>query len=310
MQLLSRTTNFDFMGWRWPALSVSIALMLISVGSMVFRGFNLGIDFRGGVLLEVGYESPVELEQLRATLEAGGITDATLQTLGSARTVQIRLPPVEGLVPEEELGAEVMAVLRAQDPTVRRLGGTFVDSQVGEDLAEQGGLAMFFATIMIFIYTALRFRWKFAAGAIAALVHDAVIVLGAFSVFDLTFDLTVLAAVLAVIGYSLNDTIVIFDRVRENFRLMRRGTTTEIMNASINQTLSRTFVTALTVLLVLIALIALGGDSVFGFSLALIIGVVSGSYSTIYMATAIALMLDVKPADLMPPKREAVDDLP
>jgi preprotein translocase subunit SecF len=310
MQLLSRTTKFDFMGWRWPALSVSIALMAISVGSMVFRGFNLGIDFMGGVLLEVGYDNPVELEDLRAALEEGGITDATLQTLGSARTIQIRLPPAEGLVAEEDLGTEVLAVLRAQDPSVRRLGGTFVDSQVGEDLTEQGGLAMFFATIMIFLYTALRFRWKFAAGAIAALVHDAVIVLGAFSVFGITFDLTVLAAVLAVIGYSLNDTIVIFDRVRENFRLMRRGTTTEIMNASINQTLSRTFVTALTVLLVLIALIWLGGETVFGFSLALIIGVVSGSYSTIYMATAIALMLDVKPADLMPPKREAADDLP
>ena len=310
MQLLSRATKFDFMGWRWPALSVSIVLMLISIGSMIFRGFNFGIDFMGGVLLEVGYDSPVELEDLRATLEAGGITDATLQTLGSARTVQIRLPPVEGTVVEEELGKEVIDVLRAADPSVRRLGGTFVDSQVGEDLAEQGGLAMFFATIMIFLYTALRFRWKFAAGAIAALVHDALIVLGVFSVFGLTFDLTVLAAVLAVIGYSLNDTIVIFDRVRENFHLIRRGTTTEIMNASINQTLSRTFVTALTVLLVLIALIWLGGEVVFGFSLALIIGVVSGSYSTIYMATAVALMLDVKPADLMPPKREAVDDLP
>jgi preprotein translocase subunit SecF len=310
MQLFSRAPKFDFMGWRWPALSVSIALMVISVVSIGVRGFNLGIDFMGGVLLEVRYENPVELEELRATLEAGGITDATLQTLGSARTVQIRLPPVEGLVAEEDLGTEVLTVLRAQDPTVRRLGGTFVDSQVGEDLVEQGGLAMFFATIMIFLYTAMRFRWKFAAGAIAALVHDALIVLGVFSVFDLTFDLTVLAAVLAVIGYSLNDTIVIFDRVRENFRLMRRGTTTEIMNASINQTLSRTFVTALTVLLVLVALIWLGGEVVFGFSLALIVGVVLGAYSTIYMATAIALMLDVKPADLIPPKREAVDELP
>jgi preprotein translocase subunit SecF len=310
MQLLSRTTKFDFMGWRWPALAISLTLMAISIGSIAIRGFNFGIDFMGGVLLEVGYDNPVELEELRATLEAGGITDATLQTLGSARIVQIRLPPVEGVVAEDDLGAEVLAVLRAQDPNVRRLGGTFVDSQVGEDLAEQGGLAMFFATIMIFLYTALRFRWKFAAGAIAALVHDAVIVLGVFSVFRITFDLTVLAAVLAVIGYSLNDTIVIFDRVRENFHLIRRGTTTEIMNVSINQTLARTFVTALTVLLVLIALIWLGGEVVFGFSLALIIGVVSGSYSTIYMATAVALALDVKPADLMPPKREAVDDLP
>jgi preprotein translocase subunit SecF len=310
MQLLRGVPKFDFMGWRYPALAVSIALVLISIGSIVFRGFNLGIDFSGGVLLEVGYENPVELEDLRSALEANGITDATLQTLGSARAVQIRLPPVEGVVAEEDLGAEVMAVLRMQDPTVRRLGGTFVDSQVGEDLAEQGGLAMFFATLMIFVYTALRFRWKFAAGAIAALVHDAIIVLGAFSIFGLTFDLTVLAAVLAVIGYSLNDTIVIFDRVRENFRTMRRGTAMEIMNASINQTLARTFVTALTVLLVLIALVLLGGEVVFGFSVALIIGVVAGSYSTIYMATAAALMLDVKPADLMPPKREAADDLP
>jgi preprotein translocase subunit SecF len=310
MQLFSRAPKFDFMGWRYPALALSVTLMLISVGSIVFRGFNLGIDFTGGVLLEVGYDNPVELEDLRSALADNGITDATLQTLGSARAVQIRLPPVEGVVAEEDLGADVMAVLRMQDPTVRRLGGTFVDSQVGEDLAEQGGLAMFFATLMIFVYTALRFRWKFAAGAIAALVHDAVLVLGAFSVFGITFDLTVLAAVLAVIGYSLNDTIVIFDRVRENFRMMRRGTTMEIMNASINQTLARTFVTALTVLLVLIALITLGGENVFGFSLALIIGVVSGSYSTIYMATAVAVMLDVKPADLMPPKREAADELP
>ena len=309
MQLLSRVPSFDFMGWRRPALAVSITLMLISIASVIFRGFNLGIDFTGGILLQVSYEHPVELDEVRATLEANGFSP-TLQSFGSATDVLIRLPPVDSVGADEELGADVMEVLRAQDPTVRRGDATFVGSQVGEDLAEQGGLAMFFATLMIFVYTMLRFRWKFAAGAIAALVHDATIVFGVFSLFGLTFDLTVLAAVLAVIGYSLNDTIVIFDRVRENFRTMRRGTAEEIMNASINQTLARTFVTALTVLLVLIALLFLGGEVVFGFSVALIIGVVAGSYSTIYMATATALRLNVTPADLMPPKREAADDLP
>ena len=309
MQLLSRVPSFDFMGWRRPALAVSIALMLISIGSIVFRGFNLGIDFTGGILLQVSYEHPVELDEVRATLEANGFSP-TLQSFGSATDVLIRLPPVDTVGADQELGADVMEVLHAQDPTVRRGDATFVGSQVGEDLAEQGGLAMFFATLMIFVYTMLRFRWKFAAGAIVALVHDATIVFGVFSLFGLTFDLTVLAAVLAVIGYSLNDTIVIFDRVRENFRTMRRGTAEEIMNASINQTLARTFVTALTVLLVLVALLFLGGEVVFGFSVALIIGVVAGSYSTIYMATATALRLNVTPADLMPPKREAADDLP
>ena len=309
MQLLSRVPSFDFMGWRRPALAVSITLMLISIASVIFRGFNLGIDFTGGILLQVSYEHPVELDEVRATLEANGFSP-TLQSFGSATDVLIRLPPVDTVGADQELGADVMEVLRAQDPTVRRGDATFVGSQVGEDLAEQGGLAMFFATLMIFVYTMLRFRWKFAAGAIVALVHDATIVFGVFSLFGLTFDLTVLAAVLAVIGYSLNDTIVIFDRVRENFRTMRRGTAEEIMNASINQTLARTFVTALTVLLVLIALLFLGGEVVFGFSVALIIGVVAGSYSTIYMATATALRLNVTPADLMPPKREAADDLP
>jgi preprotein translocase subunit SecF len=310
MQLLSRAPNFDFMGWRWHALSVSIVLILISIGSMLFRGFNLGIDFTGGVLLHVAYENPVELEDVRSALEANGFEEATLQSFGSASEVLIRLPPVENVTVEEDLGADVLEVLREQDPTVQRRDGTFVDSQVGDDLAEQGGLAMFFATLMIFMYTMLRFRWKFAAGAIAALVHDAIIVAGAFSLFQFTFDLTVLAALLAVIGYSLNDTIVIFDRVRENFRTIRRGTAQEIMNTSINQTLARTFVTALTVLLVLLALLFWGGEAVFGFSVALIIGVVAGSYSTIYMATATALMLDVTPADLMPPKREAADEMP
>lgn len=309
MQLLSRL-NIDFMRWAQPVAVLSGLVVLACLVSLAVRGLNFGIDFTGGVLLEVAYDEPVELEEVRATLEGAGFTEATVQNFGSATDVLIRLPPLGSVEDEANLGEDVLAALRMQDPTVERRGGAVVGSQVGADLREQGGLALFFATIMIFMYVMLRFRWKFAAGTIAALVHDTIITIGLFSIFQITFDLTVLAAVLAVIGYSLNDTIVIFDRVRENFRAMRRGTPREIMNASINQTLARTFVTALTSLLVLIALLSLGGETVRGFSIALIIGVCVGTYSTIYIATATALWLKVVPADLVPPKREAVDDLP
>jgi preprotein translocase subunit SecF len=310
MQLFSRVPKFDFVGRRNIAFAVSILLVGASLVSMAVRGFNFGIDFTGGVLVEVAYQSPVDLEDLRTTLAEAGFTEATLQAFGSARNVLIRLPPDENAAVEERPGTAVYEALRARDPTVRWEGGTFVGPQVGEDLADQSGLALFFATIMIFIYTMLRFRWKFAAAAIVALVHDGIVTLGLFSITGLTFDLTVLAAVLAVIGYSLNDTVVVFDRVRENFRAMRRSTPSEIMNASNNQTLARTFVTALTVLLVLISLLVLGGEAVYGFSLGLIVGVVVGSYTTVYIATNVALLLKVTPVDLMPPKREAADDLP
>jgi preprotein translocase subunit SecF len=310
MQLFSRSPNFDFMGWRRPAIAISGIFILASAVSLATRGLNWGIDFTGGVLLEVAYDAPVELEDIRSVLAANGIDNAVVQNFGSATDVMIRLPPAEDVDDEASLGQEVLALLRAQDPTVERRGGAVVGSQVGEELAEQGGLAMLFAMLMIFMYVMLRFRWKFAAGAIAALVHDVIFVVGIFSMFGITADLTVLAAVLAVIGYSLNDTIVVFDRVRENFRAMRRGTPEEILNASINQTLARTFVTAITTLLVLFALLFLGGETVRAFSLALIIGVAVGTYSTIYIATAAALMLGVSQADLLPPKREQIDDLP
>jgi preprotein translocase subunit SecF len=310
MQLFSRSPNFDFMGWRRPAIAISGIFILASAVSLATRGLNWGIDFTGGVLLEVAYDAPVELEDIRSVLAANGIDNAVVQNFGSATDVMIRLPPAEDVDDEASLGQEVLALLRAQDPTVERRGGAVVGSQVGEELAEQGGLAMLFAMLMIFMYVMLRFRWKFAAGAIAALVHDVIFVVGIFSMFGITADLTVLAAVLAVIGYSLNDTIVVFDRVRENFRAMRRGTPEEILNASINQTLARTFVTAITTLLVLFALLFLGGETVRAFALALIIGVTVGTYSTIYIATAAALMLGVSQADLLPPKREQIDDLP
>jgi preprotein translocase subunit SecF len=294
------------MGMRRPAVAISAALILVSIASLALRGLNFGIDFTGGVLLEAGYETPVELENVRAALVATGFNNAVVQNFGSSTEVLIRLPPLEGGATIED----VLAALRAQDPTVERRESADVSPQVGEDLAEQGGLAMFFALLMIFGYVMLRFRWKFAAGAIAALVHDVIITLGFFSVVGISFDLSVLAAVLAVIGYSLNDTIVVYDRIRENFRAIRRGTAQEIINASINQTLSRTIVTGLTTLLVLVALMTLGGESVYGFSVALIVGIVVGTYSSIYVASTAALALDVSPTDLIPPKREEIDDLP
>ena len=310
MRLFSRAPDFDFMGWRRPALILSGAFILLSFGSLIVRGLDFGIDFTGGVMLEVGYDEPVELEEIRSVLAANGIADAVVQNFGSATEVLIRLPPAEDMDTAANLDERVLAALRMQDPSVERRGGADVSPQVGEDLAEQSGLAMLFAVIMIFMYVMLRFRWKFAAGAIAALVHDVIVVIGVFSIFSIGFDLTVFAAVLAVIGYSLNDTIVVFDRVRENFRAMRRGTPEQVVNASVNQTLARTFVTAITTLLVLFALLFLGGEAIYGFALALIIGVSVGTYSTIYIATAAALMLGVSQADLLPPKREEIDDTP
>ena len=290
--------------------TLSILAIIISIVSLSTRGLNLGIDFTGGVLLEVGYPEAADLAQIRGTLGVEGFGEAQVQNFGTARDVMIRLLPREGM-DSSQLGEEILQVLRASgaDVSLRRV--EFVGPQVGEELTEDGGLAMLFALLMILGYIMFRFQWKFAVGAVVALVHDVTITLGIFSVFQIPFDLSVLAAILAVIGYSLNDTIVLFDRVRENFRRMRRGTADAIMNSSINQILGRTLITSLTTLLVLTALVWLGGEAVRGFATALIIGVVVGTYSSIYTAGATALALQVSPVDLMPPKKlEDADGLP
>ncbi len=309
MALFKQTPTIDFMGGRRVAIIVSAAVLLISLGSLGVRGLNLGIDFTGGLLLEVGYAGTADLAEIRIALAEEGFATPLVQNFGTASDVLIRLPPQE----EQDGGVlrdRITNVLAERDPSVDVRRIEFVGLSVGEDLTEQGGLAMLIALILIFIYVMLRFRWKFAVGTITALVHDVIIVVGIFSVFGLGFDLSVLAAVLATIGYSLNDTIVVFDRIRENFRIMRRGSAAEIINTSINQMLGRTVITSMTTLLVLTSLYFLGGESVSGFALALIVGVLVGTYSSIYIASASALALDVSPIDLLPPKREEIDSLP
>ena len=303
-------TNIDFLGKRKIAVVLSILVITASIFSLFTRGLNFGVDFTGGVVLEVGYEATADLPAIRDSLAGAGYGEAQVQNFGTATDVMIRMMPRDG-VDADELAATLLGVLQADGDDVELRRVEFVGPQVGEELTERGGTAMIFALLMILIYIMLRFQWKFAVGSVAALVHDVLIVVGLFSIFQFPFDLSVLAAVLAVIGYSLNDTIVVFDRIRENFREIRRGTGAEIMNISINQMLGRTLITSATTLLVLLSLFFLGGEAVRGFSIALIIGIFVGTYSSIYTASAAALALDVKPVDLLPPKQdEAIDPLP
>jgi len=310
MQLFTVTTNIDFMEKRRITAILSVVLLIVSILSLSTRGLNLGIDFTGGVLMEVGYTDVADLADIRQRLAAGGFDDALVQNFGTASDVMIRVLPQEG-VESGKVGEAIMNILAEGDLTVELRRVEFVGPQVGEELTERGGLAMLFAMIMILIYIIIRFQWKFAVGSVAALIHDVILTLGTFSVFQIPFDLSVLAAILAVIGYSLNDTIVVFDRIRENFRLIRREGSEKIMNASINQMLGRTIITSLTTMMVLLALFFLGGPAVRSFSIALIIGIVVGTYSSIYTASASALALHVTPTDLLPPKVDKeVDELP
>jgi preprotein translocase subunit SecF len=295
--------NIDFMGRRIAAFALSGLLILVSVGAFAVRGLNFGIDFTGGTLLEVGYQQTVDLGKVRKTLNDSGFTGAIVQNFGTTKDVLIRIAPRDG-EDQQKLSNQVLQALRQSGQQVDLRRVEFIGPQVGGELAEQGGIAMLAALFGILVYVYLRFEYRFAIGSIIATIHDVIITVGVFSVFHLEFNLTVLAAVLAVIGYSLNDTIVVYDRIRENFRKMRKGSPMEVINVSVNQTLSRTIMTSMTTLLVCIALFVFGGEIIHNFSLALIIGIVVGTYSSIYIASSLALLLGVSRADLMPVKKE------
>lgn len=309
MRIFEKLGRIDFMGKRKLAVIFSLVLIIVSIGSLATRGLNFGIDFTGGILIELGYSAPADLPEVRRTLGQNGFSDAIVQHFGTSRDVLVRLAPR----PEESNAAisdNVIRVLSAatQDEVeLKRV--EFVGPQVGDDLAEDGGLAILFALIGILIYVALRFEYRFALGSVLALVHDVIITMGAFSVTGVEFDLTVLAAILAVIGYSLNDTIVVFDRVRDNFRKLRKESIpAEVFNTSLNETLSRTTMTSFTTLLVVIALFYFGGELIHGFSMALMVGIVIGTYSSIYVASPLTLMLGVSREDLMPPQKEGAGE--
>ena len=299
MQLLKNLTTIDFIGLRKIALIVSIALLIAGVYSLSTQGLNYGIDFTGGTKVELIYESDVDVNSLRTTLSNNGYDDAVVQLFGSSNDVLIRVP-----LSEENSSAEVSTNIvellsseTTDDLEVRAV--EFVGPQFGQELFEKGILALVYALIGVMIYVAFRFEWKFSLGSVAALIHDILITVGLFSLIGLEFTLPVLAALLAVIGYSLNDTIVVFDRIRENFRKLREVDTKETMNVSINQTLPRTILTSLTTLLVLAALYVYGGDALSGFAATLIIGVLIGTYSSIFVASPTVLALGAKAEDLM-----------
>ncbi|MDP7065625.1 MAG: protein translocase subunit SecF [Arenicellales bacterium] len=335
MEFLKRDTRIDFIGRRRIAALISISVIVIVILSLFIRGLNLGIDFTGGTLVEVSYSSSVNTEEVRTNLRRSGLGSVVVQHFGTSRDVLIRLPAD----PEHdaaETSSLIMSSLRmpygetlAQtsendsqrciyqdgttgDCTVQMRRVEFVGPQVGGELTEKGGLAMLYALIGILAYVAWRFEWRFALGAVIALVHDVLVTVGVFSLLGLEFSLPVLAAVLAVIGYSLNDTIVVFDRIRENFRKMRKGTIVDIMNSAINQTLRRTLLTSLTTLLVVVTLILLGGEIIKGFAVALFIGILVGTYSSIFVASPVVLSLRITRDDMLVIKKEGeeADSLP
>ncbi len=315
LQWLTGTPNFNFVKYRRVAMVTSSLLSLLAIVSIVYPGLNYGVDFTGGTIVEAEYDGPADLDAIRAGLGDLGFESVQVQNFGSSSEVLIRLPPLEGEEASDPAAAtasqdRVLDMLRAQDESVTIRGSATVGGQVGDDLFENAGLALLFAIILVFVYVMVLFRWKLAVGAIVATLHDVLVTTGIFALMGWQFDLTVLGSILAVLGYSINDTIVVYDRIRDNFRLMRRGSPEVIVNASVNQTLARTLVTGVTSLLVLFALMILGGDTLFGFSVTLIIGILVGTYSSIYVASSMALALEVSPADFAVTKQERVDELP
>ena len=301
--------NIPFMKYRKIAAYVSLALFVISIVSLSFRGLSLGLDFSGGTLVEVTYEDSVNLEEVRGMLANNGFDDYQVVNFGSDRDVLIKIADQPG---NSQLGDEVFALVQANDPDTELKRVEFVGPQIGSELRDQGGLGMLVALAMILLYVAFRFQYKFALGAVTALAHDVIIILGLFSLFTWDFDLTVMAALLAVIGYSLNDTIVVSDRIRENFRSQRGIESIEVVDLSINQMLARTLITSLTTLLVLLALYFLGGELIRGFALALIIGVIIGTYSSIYIVANMLIMFAINQEDMAIPEPEGAefDDMP
>ena len=298
--------QFNFMGMRKVTSIVSALLIIFSVFTLSYQGLNLGIDFTGGTLVEVGYPEAVNLDKLRQSFSDSEFNDVAIQYFGSAKEILIRMPPQQGFN-SADVSSKLLDLLLSNNFSAEMRRVEFVGPQVGEELREDGGLAMLYALLCIMVYIAFRFQMRFSVGAVSALIHDVIITLGFFSITRFNFDLTILAALLAVIGYSLNDTIVVFDRVRENFRKIRDKTPIDVFNISLNQTLSRTVMTSFTTLLVLMALFFLGGEIIHGFSMALIFGVLIGTYSSIYIASPVTLMLGIKKEDLMPVKKEGVD---
>ncbi len=297
----------NFTGMRKPAMVLSILLMLASVGSLIVNGLNLGVDFTGGTVIEVGYPEATDVDKIRASLSKANF-DASVQHFGTAKDVLIRIAPQEG-EDRAKIGDKVFSILKADNANIELRRVEFVGPQIGDELRDDGGTAMLLALAGILIYVTLRFEFRFSVGAIIALVHDVVITVGIFSITRIEFDLTILAAILAIIGYSLNDTIVVFDRVRENFLKLRKANAEESINISINQTLSRTIVTSLTTLLVLAALFYFGGEIIHGFSMAMIIGVIVGTYSSIYVASSSLLMMGITREALLPPEKEGEDEV-
>ena len=303
-----KTPEINFMGMRRIASVLSIAMIVIAIAAIAVRGLNLGLDFTGGTLLEVEYETPVALDSVSAVLTEAGYRDVTVQNFGSETDVLVRMSEAF----RDNLGNEVLGILQENTANnqLTLLRSEFVGAQVGEELRDEGGLALLLALGIVMIYVAVRFQFKFSVGAVVALFHDVIIIIGLFALFQWEFDLTVMAALLAGIGYSLNDTIVVSDHIRENFRVLRKGDSEEIVNYSINQTLGRTIMTSLTTALVLLALMVVGGDIIHNFSVALMIGVLVGTYSSIFVASNILMAMNISREDLMPPETEEVDDRP
>ena len=310
MEFFRKTPQIPFMEKRRWAYALSLFLIVGSIVSLATRGLNWGIDFTGGVVMEVSYPTSAEPDRVREAARTAGI-DATVQKIGGSRELMVRVMP-QANEDTNQLATRVMTALRTVDPKVELRRSDVVGPQVGEELTEQGGLAMLFTFLMILLYVGFRFEKKMAAGTVLAAMHDPFVILGFFSITQLTFDLSVLAAVLAVIGYSINDTVVVFDRVREMFHTMRKATSLQVLNAAVNQTLSRTLMTSFSTLFVVLSLYLFGGETLKGFSLAIIVGVVVGTFSSIFIAAALALDMKLSAVDLMPPQEDKseIDALP